>query len=105
MDEGNNQYTVGTVAFFAGALIGAGVALLWAPQSGEETRRMLQDYAGRAKEEIKERGREAKATLETAKERGREAYESVKERGKEAYESAKETSKQMGTEAFKNRVS
>ena len=39
-------------AFIAGALLGAGVALLLAPQSGSQMRGLLRDYASRAKEEL-----------------------------------------------------
>jgi gas vesicle protein len=103
MKEGNN-FSVGASAFLAGILIGAGVALLLAPQSGVATRNMLRDYAGRATDELKERGKEAKATLDSAMERGKEAFESVKERGKEAYQSGRETIRDAGSEAMRNRV-
>lgn len=81
-----HNYSVGPLAFFAGALIGAGIALLLAPYSGEETRSRLREYAERTKDELLERGREAKATFNTAMERGRETVDSAKERGKQAYE-------------------
>jgi gas vesicle protein len=100
----SNTYGVATVAFLAGALIGAGAALLLAPQSGTETRNMLKEYADRAKGELAERGRQAKATLDTAREKGREAFESAKERGKESYNSLRETAKETSTESFRNRV-
>ena len=102
MNEGND-YSVGAVAFLAGALIGAGVALLLAPQSGEDTRNMLRGYAGRAKDELRERGKEAKTTLNHAMERGKEAFESAKERGKDFYESGKDTVRDAGKEAIRNR--
>jgi gas vesicle protein len=101
---GNNcQYGASTGAFLAGALVGAGIALLLAPQSGTESRKMLRDYVGQAKDELIERGREAKATFETAKEHGREAFEFAKERGKNMYETAKETAKDS-SEGLRNRV-
>ena len=81
-----HDYSVGPLAFFAGALMGAGIALLLAPSSGEETRSKLRKYAGRAKDDLLELGREAKATFDTAVERGRETFDSTKERGKQAYE-------------------
>ena len=93
MHDESSDYSVGMVAFLAGAFIGAGVALLLAPQSGNETRKLLRDYAGQAKDEIYERGRSAKETLDSALERGKDAYESVKERGREAFETGKETAK------------
>jgi gas vesicle protein len=99
-----NAYSVGTVAFLAGALIGAGVALLLAPQSGAQTRSMLRDYAGKAKDEVRERGREAKATLDTAIERGKEAYETVTGRVRETFESGREATRQAGTESGRNRA-
>ena len=102
MNEGPD-YSAGTAAFVAGALIGAGVALLLAPQSGIQTRNLLRDYAGRAKEELEKRGKEAKATLDTAVERGKQAYESVKERGREAYDSGKEAFREAGRDALRNR--
>jgi len=88
-------------AFVPGALIGAGVALLLAPQTGSELRGMIRSYAFRATEEIAERGREAwdtaiehgKEYMETGRhamsEAGRTAREVV-ETGKEALATSKE---------------
>lgn len=61
--------------FLVGALIGAGVAMLYAPQSGERTRRDLgrkarrirRDVEGRledVRDEVSERGRRLKASAE-----------------------------------------
>ena len=49
----------GWYSFISGALIGGGVALLWAPQSGTELRGMLCNYASRAKEDLLEKAEEA----------------------------------------------
>ena len=46
-------------AFVAGGLIGAGTALLLAPQSGTELRGMLSNYASRAKKDLLEKAEEA----------------------------------------------
>jgi gas vesicle protein len=73
-------------AFLAGAIIGAGAALLLAPQTGAETRRLLRDYAEKAEEEIRERLPEAKALLDSAIEKGKDFVE----RGKEYVEKGKE---------------
>src|SRR5205809_914684 len=62
-------------AFLAGAIIGAGAALLLAPQTGAETRRLLRDYAEKAEEEIRERLPEAKAMLDSAIEKGKDLVE------------------------------
>jgi gas vesicle protein len=69
------------MAFLLGAAVGAGVALLLAPSSGEETRRKLGDTARKlgddlddkvksAREEIKHRAGDIKSAVGA----GREAY-------------------------------
>jgi gas vesicle protein len=65
----NNQNSTGTMllAFAVGALAGAAVALLYAPASGEETRRRLAQKA-----------RDGRENLAAAVERGREVYEQVR---------------------------
>jgi gas vesicle protein len=73
----------GTVllAFLAGAISGAAVALLFAPASGDETRQFLSDKARESRERALSAAREGrdavrrhKEHLQTAVERGREAY-------------------------------
>jgi gas vesicle protein len=90
MSDDGNTYSVGIMAFLAGAVIGAGVALLMAPKSGAETRDLLRGYAARARDDMYERGRDAKDTLDAALGRGKEAYESMKGRGREAFAAGKE---------------
>ena len=51
------------LALLAGAAIGAGIALLYAPDSGEETRRRLGDNARRAQDNLNKRYRETSSTL------------------------------------------
>ena len=55
------------VAFAVGAIAGAAVALLYAPATGDETRRKLADKA-----------REGRDTLKSAVERGREVFDQVR---------------------------
>ena len=66
----SNDNSAGTIlmAFAVGALAGAAVALLYAPASGEETRRKLQEKA-----------REGRETLKSAVERGREVFEQARQ--------------------------
>jgi len=80
-NDGNSAGSV-LVAFALGAVAGAAVALLYAPASGEETRRKLSEKAreGRSKAEALARdGREylnrQRETITSAVERGREAFE------------------------------
>ncbi len=99
-----NDYT-SMSSFIAGALIGAGVALLLAPQSGAELRGMLRRYAYDAKDEIYERGRQA---WDTEVERGKDyletGKESLREAGKgarEYMETGRETARDAAREATK----
>lgn len=49
MEHKGNGVAAGTLLLAAGALIGAGAALLLAPQSGKETRKDIARYAKKAK--------------------------------------------------------
>jgi len=69
------------VAFMLGAITGAAVALLLAPASGEETRRILTEKAKEGREKASDAARQSrefinrqKDQLSTAIDRGREAY-------------------------------
>lgn len=44
----------GALCFLAGAAIGAGVALLYAPQSGAETRKKIKEYSEKITDEVRE---------------------------------------------------
>ena len=79
-DDGGAAGTV-FVAFVLGAVTGAAVALLLAPASGEETRRVLAEKAKEGREKANDAARQGKEflnrqrdTLNTAIDRGREAY-------------------------------
>ena len=78
-------------SFFVGGLIGAGVALLMAPKTGEETRRMIKELAGEVKDKAEDYIDRAKGTATAYVEKGKDFIEkenlitkSVKA-GKEAY--------------------
>ena len=51
-------------------MAGVVAGLLFAPKSGEETRRALKGYARRAEEEVLEKAKEARAALDETIERG-----------------------------------
>jgi len=74
--------------FMAGALLGAGVALLLAPQSGSQMRGLLRDYAARAKDEFDE-----------AVDRGSEVWDRATERGEEFVEKGKESLRESARQA------
>ena len=58
-DDGGAAGTV-VIAFVLGALTGAAVALLMAPTSGEETRRVLAERAREGRERAGEAARQAR---------------------------------------------
>ena len=83
-DDGGAAGTV-VVAFVLGALTGAAVALLLAPATGEETRRILSEKAKEGREKAADAARQSKEflnrqrdSLGTAIDRGREAYNSAR---------------------------
>ena len=78
-------------AFIAGAFIGAGVALLLAPQSGSELRSSLREYASRAKASKPVEG--GKQALRNA---GRAAREFVDESTQTAEKAASEATSRRG---------
>lgn len=82
--DDNGAGTV-VVAFVLGALTGAAVALLMAPASGEETRRILADRAREGRDRAGEAARQGRELWD----RQRENLSNAFERGKEAYEQAR----------------
>lgn len=54
MSDKNNNAMVGALMLVAGGIIGAGVALLFAPQSGERTRRDITRYAKKTKHKVED---------------------------------------------------
>ncbi len=88
MQPSNNHESGNLSVFITGALIGAGVALLFAPQSGEQMRGLLRDYAARAKDE-----------LDDVVDQGAEALDSTMERGHEFVEKGKDSLREAGRQA------
>jgi gas vesicle protein len=79
------------VCFFAGASIGATLAILFAPQSGKETRGYIGRQVRRGHEALAEAGRGAFETGRDLWKKGRaladEAAAEVMDRGKQFFES------------------
>jgi len=100
--EDRHGYSGGAVAFalLAGAIIGAGAALLLAPQTGAQTRTLLREYAQKAEDEVRDRMgevrekmKEAKTTLDSALEQGKQFLQDKKSVLTAAYEAGKEAMK------------
>ncbi|MCX8021863.1 MAG: YtxH domain-containing protein [Syntrophorhabdaceae bacterium] len=84
------------LSFFIGGIIGAGIALLVAPKSGEETRKQIKEIAEDAKKKMEHYVEQVKGIATTTIEKGKEILEKEKsivasaiEAGKEAYEKEK----------------
>jgi len=99
MGQQDNGFSSGTVllSFFLGGIIGAGVALLTAPKTGEETRRIIRDFAEDAKDKAEEYVGHAKEKAAGFVDKGKELIDKEKniitravEAGKEAYEREKQ---------------
>lgn len=99
MADNDNGAGVGVVllSFLAGAAVGAGVALLVAPKSGEELRGKIKNLADDAIDKIKEYTSEAQEKIKSTIEDGKGLINEKKsilssaiEAGKEAMEREKE---------------
>ncbi len=95
-EEGHGSASI-LLSFLLGGVVGAGLALLLAPQSGQETRRRIReladdvsekasDYAGQARERVNAMVDEGKGYYEEK----RSLIKSALDAGKEAYEKEKE---------------
>ena len=83
MADNSNAAASVLVAFAVGAAVGAAVALLYAPATGEETRRKLAQKAREGRDKAESLAREGREFLD----RQRESIATVMERGRDAYES------------------
>lgn len=95
-EEGHGSASI-LLSFLLGGVVGAGLALLLAPQSGQETRRRIREladdvsekasgYAGQARERVNAMVDEGKGYYEEK----RSLIKSALDAGKEAYEKEKE---------------
>jgi len=85
------------VSFVAGAALGAGMALLYAPKSGREMRETIADLTDDAVDKIKEYAKEAQDKIKSAIDEGKDAVVEKKsilasaiEAGREAMQKEKE---------------
>ena len=95
-DYGSSSGSV-LLTFLLGGVVGAGLALLFAPQSGSETRRKIVELTDDVKEKSTEYANQAKSKVTSLVDEGKTLYDERKsilksavEAGKEAYEREKE---------------
>jgi gas vesicle protein len=70
-DEKQSQATSSLAWFFTGAFIGAAAAVLYAPQSGKETRQYLSDKTSQGREAVETASQDIADTTKDMFERGR----------------------------------
>jgi len=89
-ENGRNGGATFLIGFIAGSMLGAGLALLFAPKPGDETRRDVAERAqrvsdkaraglGTASDRVAQFAERGKAMYETAAEKAREAANAVRE--------------------------
>lgn len=102
------------VGFIVGGLSGAIVALLFAPQSGEETRALIKDKSIELRDKAQMTAEEALARAEAAaadararadelakelRERGQVVVDDVRERGRSAIDAVRKTTSKKSDES------
>lgn len=95
----NDGHSAGSVfiSFLLGGIVGAGLAMLLAPQSGRETRKKIKEFAEDMREKADDYVEHIKKGVTSTVEEGKDLYEEKKsaitaavEAGKKAYEKEKE---------------
>jgi gas vesicle protein len=84
----------GLGSFLLGALVGAGLALLFAPQSGEETQHEIRDRARRIRDAAEVKVRDAQRQLEARLDQAREGVQARVDQVKEAVDSGRRAARE-----------
>jgi gas vesicle protein len=91
MAENNDNAVLGALMLVAGGIIGAGVALLFAPQSGERTRKDITRYTKKMRRKAEAVVDDFSDTVSDMVDTVSEKAEDLLEKGKDmAYETKKE---------------
>ncbi len=89
----------GVLWFLAGLGIGAAVGILYAPQSGSETREILMAKAEEGRDYVRKRARDAREQAEQWADRGKEVLKSQKEQFRSAVEAGRQAYREKTTTA------
>lgn len=89
MDDRERKVAVAALLILAGGVVGAGVALLFAPQSGQRTRKDIYRYAKKTKNRANEAVDELSATVSDLVDTLGEKTDDLLEKGKDVAGSAR----------------
>jgi gas vesicle protein len=81
MAERDSDFGAFITGFVIGGLVGAAVALLLAPQSGEETRTLIRDKGIELKDQVEQTATETRVKAEQLAQEARERARDLQQRG------------------------
>jgi len=87
----------GLSAFLLGLGVGVGIGMLFAPKSGQETRKLIKDKTGESSDYVKQRGADVKQTAAEWVDKGKEALGRQKDTLSEAVEAGKQAYREATT--------
>ena len=90
MDDRNGDVMTGAMLVLAGAILGAGAALLFAPQSGRKTRRDISRYARKTGKMVEGLAGEVVGSMAGMVDAVEEAAEEFLEKGKDLSKESRE---------------
>ena len=85
----------GIGCFILGVGIGGAVALLLAPKTGEQTRKLIAKKAGEGKDYVTSKGREFRGQAEELVEKGKDLVNKQRERLADALEAGKDAARKL----------
>ena len=87
-----NGFSSGSVlmSFLLGGLVGAGLALLFAPKSGSDTRQMIKEFAGDVKDKAQHYVEDVKGKVTSGIDKGKGYYQDKKSMISSAFEAGKD---------------
>lgn len=97
MSDNNSASNLGF--FLAGFGIGAILALLFAPQSGKETRDLIAQKANESKDFVSNKSKDLRQQAEEMVEKGKERLAREKEKVSAAYEAGKQAYREEKTKS------
>jgi gas vesicle protein len=89
MSDRDGDFGAFVSGFLIGGIVGAAVAILFAPQSGEETRTMIREKSIELKGQVERTAAEARARAEQMAQEARQKAEDLQRRGQVVLEEQK----------------